>query len=358
MTSTQQSNQIVAAGATFGSVTGAVAGLVWMLWIWLREVKRMQPEASTYSNHYDISYTSILMYALSVCVGAIVFPLLTLVDSFTLPRLLAQGMNLPGEAFRQFGIYSRGLPIVQLVSMIFSSVSVALVPAISEAKAKGECKKVRHQTELSLRLTWWMASAAMVGLILTVKPINQMFYTNTEGSAAIAILSFTIVFSALQIVSTSILQGLGLAKLPAFYLLIAAIIKCFFNVLLVPTWGIEGAAVSAVLTFFVAAALNLIAVVKHTGVRFSWHDYVYKPSLSLGVMAGSLMLVLQLLPAILSVFHLQDRLEQTITALIAVVIGVLVYVICSIRIGIISPEEWSTVPQLHTKLKRYIVWRR
>ena len=53
----------------------------------------------------------ITAYAIPVCLGAIVVPLLTLVDTFTMPRLLEAAQGSEREAMRQFGLYNRGLPL-------------------------------------------------------------------------------------------------------------------------------------------------------------------------------------------------------------------------------------------------------
>ena len=108
----------IAAGATFGSVTGAGAGLVVMAVYWRRERRggteegrltsvdgeleegtgpRSEQEArkaiaaSLESKRVTTSWQwakRITVYAIPVCLGAIVVPLLTLVDTFTMPRLL------------------------------------------------------------------------------------------------------------------------------------------------------------------------------------------------------------------------------------------------------------------------------
>lgn len=358
LTSKGAGSGIVAAGAVFGSVAGAAAGFAWMLRLWMKELRNhpVSLAASRKSEDDARQFKALLLYAMPVCFGSLMMPLLTAVDSFTLPRLLAARLERPEEALAQFGIYTRGLPLVQLVSMIFSSVAVALVPAVSEAKLRGKILDIERRTELSLRLTWWIASAAMVGLIITVKPINVMFYTNDDGSAAMAILSLTIVFSAVQIVSTSILQGLGHAKLPALYLAAAAAVKVIFNLLLVPRWGIEGAALSAVITFFVAAALNMQAVFKYVQVRLNWNNYVLKPAAALGLMACSLWLILTIAPAVMSSFALHARLEQTMIALTAVAAGAIVYIISGLHLGLISAQEWKMVPKLHNKLQRLLPW--
>ncbi|WP_164763164.1 oligosaccharide flippase family protein, partial [Paenibacillus humicus] len=68
--------------------------------------------------------------ALPVALGAIVAPVLGAVDAFTVPRLLAAAGSSPAEAMSGFGLYSRGQPLVQLVSMVAGAATGALVPAL------------------------------------------------------------------------------------------------------------------------------------------------------------------------------------------------------------------------------------
>src|SRR5690606_29905793 len=137
----------------------------------------------------------LLLYALPVCLGAIVVPVLNIVDTFTVPRLLLSRGLAENEAMAAFGVYSRGLPLVQLVAMIFSSISVALVPAIAEAKLQGRHEWIRSRTELSIRISWYIGWAATFGLALTALPINIMLFKNGLGTDTMMLLAFSIVFS-------------------------------------------------------------------------------------------------------------------------------------------------------------------
>ena len=164
----------VAAGATFGAVTGAVAGLVVMFMYW-RKHKRIQRIDVGVSPVFDVQAVEafgplvrrMLLFAIPVCLGAIAVPIMSIVDTFTLPRLLRQPGMSDLAAMTEFGVYARGLPLVQMVAMLVSSISVALVPAIAEARSSNNWHSVRQRAELSIRLTWLVGVAASVGLAIT-----------------------------------------------------------------------------------------------------------------------------------------------------------------------------------------------
>ena len=53
-----------------------------------------------------------------------------------MPRLLTSGALGEAMAMAEFGVYNRGLPLVQLVTMLATSLSVLFIPALAEAKFK------------------------------------------------------------------------------------------------------------------------------------------------------------------------------------------------------------------------------
>ncbi|MFC5452646.1 putative polysaccharide biosynthesis protein [Paenibacillus aestuarii] len=345
----------IAAGATFGSVTGAGAGLLVMFIYWGKD-KRKQKNADRGSEDgvNDLSNWQwarrITAYAIPVCLGAIVVPLLTLVDTFTMPRLLEAAAGGEAEAMRQFGLYNRGLPLVQLVVMIASSMSAVLVPAIAEAKLQGQAQLIRTRAEMAVRLTWFVGLGASCGLAFAAVPINVMLYKDAEASWTMAILAFTALFSTLNAVSASVLQGAGAIHTPARALLVAIALKALGNVWLMPRWGIDGAAVSAVVAYAAAAGLNLVQLARCTGARFTLRRYAISPALGAGLM-GAVLAALQLLarPA-LAAGHVPGRLGDSAIACISVAAGAAVYGLALLRSGGIGREELRLLPELDRKL--------
>ncbi|MCR8636111.1 putative polysaccharide biosynthesis protein [Paenibacillus radicis (ex Xue et al. 2023)] len=356
----------IAAGATFGSVMGAVAGLLVMLHYYLKGRRKgkdsslLKTAAFAPAKSGEVCYAResnsslirrLLLYALPICLGTIALPILTLVDSFSVPRLLKHhGLDEMGALY-QFGLYNHGLPLVQLVAMLASSMSAALVPAIAQAKAKGDSALLRSRTEQSLRLTWLIGLAASVGLAVLAEPINVMFFRSGEGSLAMVILSFTALFSILNIVASSVLQGFGAVAAPAFYLLAAAAAKIAANAALVPRWGIDGAATAAVVAYALAGGLALAHALRATGVTPAFGQTVIKPMLSLGLMTVGLLAVTRGLPALLGALHvgLPLRGMATVVSLAGVAVGALVYALALLRLGVVSSAELEQVPQLRGK---------
>jgi O-antigen/teichoic acid export membrane protein len=344
--------ETVAAGATFGSSAGAAAGCIIMLYYWRQEVKNRHelnviPLVSESASSIIIQF---VRYALPICLGAIVLPILNLVDTFTMPRLLKSAGLDDAAAMHLFGIYNHGLPLVQLVSMIAISMSVALVPSIAEAKMKQQNQVIRNRTELALRLTWLVGLAASFGLAAAALPLNVMLYASAEGWQTISILAFTAVFSALNIVSGSILQGFGSVMAPARNLLIAAGIKIILNVLLMPIYGIQGAAISAVVAFAAACLLNLRDLRRSTQAGLSLIQFM-RPFLAILAMCAVLWASMKGLSYLGSHGPLQFsyRIQETVVVLLSILFAALTYLAVLLRSGVVSKEDLNRIPGFSSK---------
>jgi len=350
---------VIAAGATFGSAAGALAGLLVMLTYDVRRqgalrrrrhLGRRNQEAV--SGAYELA-RRIARHAWPVALGSIAVPIINMVDTFTLPNLLVRFHQMSEqEALEQFGVYARGLPLVQLVSMLFSSMSVALVPALSNARALGADDLVKRQTTIALRLTWMIGLAASCGLAVVSLPVNIMLFTDAAGTWTMAFTAWTAVFSALNVVTIAILQGFSLEKLPVVHMFVATAVKIALSVCLIPLFGIAGAAWSGVLAYAAACIMNLRAVAAHANIRISVRNDVLKPILSVIVMSGAL-------AGLYGVFALlghwfdadtDGRIWNTVQSLVMIVAGAGVFGIAAVSSGALRESDLKLVPGLYRRV--------
>lgn len=343
---------LAGSGAVFGAVTGAFSALLVLLWYFRKKEgtvlhkktgKLLDPQMENESALQTIK--RIAAYALPICFGALVLPLFSLSDSFTVVNMLMVGGYSPVDAQNLKGIFDRGQPLVQFAAFFATALSLALVPSISAAKVRNETKAIVYRTKLALRITLLFSLPASVGLALVAEPVNVMLYTNEKGTLAIVILAFTTIFSTLGITSAGILQGLGQLMLPARHLAYGVVIKVALNILLVPLWGIEGAALSTVIAYSVATILNLYAIAKYTGMKYPVSDFLLKPVAAVGMMAIAVYVVEGASGVWLSGVIHSPRLSQTAVALISVFAGALVYGVAMFITGSLSKNDLLAVPK-------------
>jgi O-antigen/teichoic acid export membrane protein len=353
------SDSWIAAGATFGSVTGAAAALAVIL-LYRRRERRFDVLAWGTSGEewkarprrkFWTGIRGFTSYSISVSLGLLAMPLLNLADVFTVPRLLA-GTGLDEyAAMDRFGVYSRGLPLIQLVTMIATSVSVAVIPAIADAVSRSDKTQLRQRAEAASHGSWVIGIAASVGMALLAGPLNHMFFADGDGTAAMAIHSFAACLGTVYVMSSGVLQGLGAEKLPIVHLTAAGLVKLGLNVWAVPRYGIEGAAAATVAAFATACLLNAVQVKRYSGASYTWMDYAWKPLGSLAAMSLVVLLTRFSLQGWLEPAHGGElsRWSYTLISLLGVVLGGIVFIgsCYLLRIDVVR----ETVEVMGNKLK-------
>lgn len=346
-----QDAYLAGTGAVFAAFPGGVAAVLVLLWYWQRDKQGRQLVADQQQAAGVAEWTnrqvlrSLLYYALPICMGALVLPLIPLVDSVTVVNMLQWSGMHEDLAKLAKGAYDRGQPLIQFGTFFATSLSLALVPAISEAVAQRHHHLIASRSEVAIRLTFLLGLPASFGLALLAEPINVMLYGDANGTEALAVQSFTILFATLSIASAGILQGLGRVMRPARNLFIGVLVKLVLNLVLVPLWGIAGAALSTVFAYLVAMGLNVLAVKKYTGAEIGLRQTVWKPFLSVLVMSVVVIAVEGGANALLGSFSGAERLLHTVVGLLAVGCGALVYLLALLKTGGLTRTDIHFLPK-------------
>ncbi|MRN57223.1 putative polysaccharide biosynthesis protein [Paenibacillus monticola] len=383
LTSQGAGAESIAAGALLGSAGGGAAGLLVMLLYWRRYrrggsrhgsvaeiaaateaarpgeqiVTAADTVGSSTGQSGSVKASKLLAYGVPVMLGALAVPLIGLVDVFTVPRLLSASAGSEGNAMAQFGVYNRGLPLVQIVTMLATSLSVVFIPALAEAKFKGDMKLIETRCSLSLRWFWLLGLAAAVGLAVLAVPINVALYGDTAGSTTMTWLAFTAAGGTVSIISAALLQGLGYVRAPALHLLAAAALKVALNLLLVPQQGITGAAIAGVAAHLFAAALNVLLLHRKGHLRLRFADALAKPALllaGLGLAAAAASWAAGLAATAAGLGG--GRAASLAQSLLGVTAGCAVFAVGAIALRLLSESELRQLPgfgpSLADKLKK------
>lgn len=350
-------------GAVFGAFTGAVTAFFTLLFYWLKN-RALQREVATSSAAVSVPREQesvvtivkrIMYYAIPICFGSLVLPLLGLVDSFTVAKMLERAAGYPhAVAVNLKGIYDRGQPLIQFAAFFATALALSIVPAVSEALAKKQYALVALRSELALRLTFLFGLPASVGLAVIAEPTNILLYKDGDGSGTIAVLAFTTVFSTLGVTASGILQGMGNVLLPARNLLIGVVVKLILNLALIGPFGIAGAAAATVSAYAVSTTFNVLSVFKRINVSVPWRNAQAKPLVATALMAVCVYVTMVGVRRFLFLYLASDRLVMLGTVLVSVLIGVIVYAVALFRSGAISRSDLEAVPRLNQKLTPWL----
>ncbi len=344
-----------AAGAAFGAFTGGVFGfLILLVYAWRRRelfrhdmrFRNKVPQQRTRAHIKKLCW-----YALPISLGALVVPLMNNIDVVTVVNLLKACGYSQQEATEMFGLLTgRAFKLMLLPTTFASAIGTALLPAIAAAIALKNATLVARRMELAMRMTVLVALPSAVGLALLASPIDIMLFKDTEGTQAIIAIAAATLFASIQLTTSSILQGMGVVYVPVRNLFIGAVVKLGLNFLLVPIWGINGAALSTVISYLLATLLNLYSMYRRTGVVFDLRAMLVRPLLAtffMGVAAYSILRELwPLLAGVLS----SERLVAAAATLVAIAGSGAVYALALMVTGAVTRSDIAGIPKVGPRL--------
>ena len=290
----------------------------------------------------------LFILAIPVSCANIMIPIVSNIDLFIVPkRLEVAGFNVE-QATTLFG-YLTGMAtaLINMPTIVTSSMSSSLVPGISEASIKKDFDTIRRRARTALRLASVFTLPAAIGLGVIATPISTMLYATANAGPCIAVMSIGIFFLGIQQVTTGILQGLGKTAVPFINLIVSGCVKVAFswNLTAMPQFGVLGAAFATDTDFAVAAALNLLFLYRY--MRFNMdYGHLLKVAIASAVMGGA---VYFSFGAIIGAIH-----SNTLSALLAICVGVVVYALGILLTKAIKPEDVRTMPKIGPKLAAII----
>ncbi|UGB31066.1 putative polysaccharide biosynthesis protein [Metabacillus sp. B2-18] len=336
---------IVGQGAILSSIIGSLAGLLILIYIWVKKGYRFSWNLTAPVSTWKVVKT-LLTYSLTIGISSLLLILIQLIDALNLYSLLVNG-GMEEEAAKTLkGVYDRGQPLIQLGTVVATSFALSLVPVIANAKVNNDEGFIREKLRLSLKLCFVIGAGASVGLIVLMKSINTMLFRNPSGTEVLMILSGSVLFTSICLTLFAILQGLGHTFVPAIAVLVGAGIKFIGNELLIQIFGITGAAISTLIAYMFISIIMMFYLISK-GYSFRGNKSLYKIGLSLIVMLGVLFLTLE----VNSYINIHSRTYSTITALIGVVIGAFFYGIAIIKFNVFTKEEMQSIPVINKIIK-------
>lgn len=338
-------------GAMFGAFTGGLIGF-FCLWFFCRTHLPQPTQTQKGLPQKGKLLKQMLLIAIPICLSAMVWPLFSLVDSFTVANLLQQTHWSLTEAIQQKGVYDRGQPLIQFASFFATALSLSIVPAITEAKIQKREKEVQKQAQLAIRLTLLMGMPASIGLALVARPTNILLYQDGKGSLALGILAFTALFSTLGLTLTGILQGIGRLYFPVLVLLAGVVLKILGNEWLVPMMGIDGAALATVIGYAIPCILLFwITIHSQKWSPFSIR-WLMQLLISIAVMGIAVFFTKKALYSLTSVID-SLRLAMGYVTFLTILVGIFLFLWLTIYFQLLTRED---LQQLPSKVNRFYTW--
>ncbi|MBU0527236.1 flippase [Candidatus Micrarchaeota archaeon] len=219
----------------------AISDLVSLFLLYRRS--RDLPKASQPISNKEL-FREVMPLGLIVSVIASITVFVQAADKILLGYLLPNSMDI-------VGVYGIATAFSMLLFVFPSAIGMIFLPIISRLVGKNDLSQIRATTETAMRWAFLISIPVAIIIISFSEGMLGIFYGEPYRVAAVAMAIFTL---AVLVKSFSLMLSLALAAMRKIQLelkitLILGIVNVIFNVLLIPSYGMEGAAIASLIAF-------------------------------------------------------------------------------------------------------------
>ena len=228
-------------------------------------------------------------------------------------------------------------------------ITVSGIPTITAALTVGDHRQVKATEESASRIMALISMPCALGLFVVARPVMALLggYTGAELDLAenlMRLLSLCIVFNSFVLLTNAVMQAHGHANIPVVNMFVGGVVKLGVAWLLTGNAGIniQGVPVASVACFLTIATLNLFSMnrcIKHPPHMLR---NMARPCLSGLIMAAA---VFGVYFGLGRVFGLDSTLGKLMLVGVPVLAGVVVYVVCVIKLKAITREDCLLLPK-------------
>jgi O-antigen/teichoic acid export membrane protein len=231
--------------------------------------------------------------------------------------------------------YAVSKQIVNFVRMPVDALGFTLAPTYKSQQVKGNTRAAARMYEEALSHGLLVYIPAVAGIVLIAEPLVQLIF-GSEYFGAVPVLRIMAVYALLLVISSLTSGGLdylGRARERAIIRTVSAVGNVVLNVILIPRFGVEGAAIATVTTYSIYTFSTVYLMLSELELKIDW---LFRRIVSIliitGVMSGVVLTLIEYIGSVLTLF-------------LVVLAGLFVWAALSIMFGLLDIKEFVAVIQ-------------
>lgn len=334
-----------AAGATFGTFVGAVVSLIFLLIVFFayypiqknREFKDVSGVIDSNGHIFKI----LLITVFPIILNQTLFSVSGLLDSIVFNNIMDVKGFSESTRLMLLGKYSGKYRLLSNVPLaVASAVGTAVIPNIVMAKSRNDHKMLCDKVGSAIKFNMMIVIPCALGMAVLSKPIMYMLFKDTsELSTNLMIFGApAIIFYAYSQTTGNVLQGLGKLKFPALHALISIALYVSVDIYLLEATdlGVYALLIGHTLFAFVICLLNGLRIHVEINRRQEFFKTFFMPLLCSALMCVAARYTWYGMMLLIN--------KNTISTLIAILAGAVVYVFFMVITKTLSEKEIYDLP--------------
>ena len=335
---------LAAGGAILGVTASCLVSAVY-LFSRFRRSYSLLPETSEAPRSFSDTAKGLLIIAVPITIGSAGLQLLTMLETkIYMGRLLDLGYA-QSAADTMRGIYGMTQTIFNMPCSFITPITISIIPAITAQLTLCNDAEAKATEESASRITGLISMPCAFGLGLMAEPVTALLggYRGDNlvlATKLMAILGFSIMFNAVVLVTTAIMQAHGHAGRPVINMLIGGVLKLAAVFILTgnPNIGIVGTPIGTLLCYLAICILNLFSIrtlLQHPPAILKNLLRPFLAALVMGIFVTASLLALKAI----------GITSSLILCAVPIAVGVLVYLAAAVKIKVITREDCLLLPK-------------
>ncbi|KMT22734.1 stage V sporulation protein B [Clostridium cylindrosporum] len=225
---------------------------------------------------------SVLRLAIPLALNGILSTIFSMILTLLIPKRLMAGGVSYNEAISLLGkLEGMTLTILFYPAIILNAVCTVLIPSISEAVTSGKDYIINHRTNIAIKVASIVGFSSTVLILTRGGDIGIFFYKDSYVGYLLSLLSIPLPIVYIQIISFSILNGLGRQGSLLINSTLTSISDVIFIYIFlgIPTLAVKGYALNFLLSALFSIGLNFSVIRKSFKFKLDYMNCIVIPCL-------------------------------------------------------------------------------
>jgi stage V sporulation protein B len=244
------------------------------------------------------------------------------------------------SSLKEVGIYNVVLPTIMMFAFFGKSIYQVFLPIVSEMWSKNIKNKIKTSFYIIKKYSLFIITPFTLILFIFPKIILNLLFGSeyVSGYISLMILSIGIIFLTISFINQSVLTGIGKPEEVTKILIIGSFFNIITNLILIPFFGIIGAAITTTLSYLLIMILTSrkLEIYIHTNSNIlEW--------IKLIICSILFITTIQLIKSILI-------LNQYLESSICLFLGIIIYILFAYLINLINLKEITFITKSLLKI--------
>ncbi len=334
-----------AAGGTIGTGAGALAALIFTMFIYgiHRKVmkKKIRRDVTSAQNPVKNIYKILIITIIPVIFSTAVYNISGLLDGQIFSNVEYYKGVSESTYSGLYGIYSAKYRVLMNVPIaIASALASSIIPTLVASVTMKEYKTVKRKIDYSIRFSMIIAIPCAVGLAVLANPIISLIWGPDKTAARMMqIGAISVVFYSLSTITNAVLQGIDKMRIPVIHAGISVVVHIIILVIMLTVFdmSIHAVVIADALFALLICILNGFALKKYIHYRQEYIKTFLLPAIAAIIMGAV---------AYYTYTGIYKIAGSNVVGIgVAILFAVMVYGLLLLALKVVNEEELLSMPK-------------